>query len=145
MRLFHLYSVSLLTLKNSKFYIYNFLNNSGVMIVFQQFNLLKQNEGKFNYFTFLLKPWLHLCVLMTGAMMTIYLLPLFGSGPLWHITDNILAVSCKQVNKLAPSFLMYSNWIGPLTDYQVGITVEFGSWMSCSCPFFNFFLFTVQS
>ena len=100
-------------------------SHSGVTVFLQQYNILKHTQGKFNYLYFLIKPWLRVSVLMIGTIMAIYLAPLNGRGPLWYINDQMLAGPCKNPSITASSFLMYSNWLGPLSNYSAGFPVEY--------------------
>lgn len=95
----------------------------GVTLIFQQFNILHQTQGRFNYFRFLIKPWLRISVLMLGSTFAIYLFPLSGSGPLWYINNDIFSKPCKQTNTFLATFFMYTNWLGPLTNYTGGFPV----------------------
>ena len=55
------------------------------------YNLLKKLEtsgGKFNYSIFIIGLYFRLTPALIGSILFIYLLPLFGDGPLW--TDSVM-------------------------------------------------------
>ena len=65
------------------------------------YNLLKKLEisgGKFNYSIFFIGLYLRLTPPLIGSILFIYLLPLFGDGPLWtdsNYLENLVGF-CKR-------------------------------------------------
>jgi hypothetical protein len=71
---------------------------------------LNKTNGKFNYLTFLLQRWIKFSVLLCGAFLFIYLLPLFTGGPFIDEGLHLAIPQCKDPYILATSFLYISNF-----------------------------------
>lgn len=56
---------------------------------------------------------------MFGSLLLIYLIPLFGDGPMWFLNKNWLWPACTSSSSLASSFFYYSNWNSMLSNYTI--------------------------
>jgi hypothetical protein len=90
------------------------------MLSYSMLNKLKSSGGKFNYGIYLWKRWLRLSILMSGTFLVIYLMPLTGDGPIWHVGNQMLQPACRDKWSILSSFLYYSNWNTKINDYKLG-------------------------
>lgn len=82
----------------------------GALFVRSIFQHLNSPHDVFSYILYLLRRWLRLTAPLFGSIMFIYLLPVFGSGPLWDRLTEIMQPACQQPSSLSASLLYYSNW-----------------------------------
>lgn len=72
----------------------------------------------FNYIKFVLNRWLSLTRRLIGPILVVYLLPLFGEGPIFHYFEQLHSAPCK--NNLLPTFLFYSNYANSVDEVVSG-------------------------
>ncbi|XP_054155916.1 nose resistant to fluoxetine protein 6-like [Oppia nitens] len=73
---------------------------SGFLLSYSVYSKLQKNNGRLNYLTFILKRWLRFATLMFGSVLFIYLFPLTGSGPIWHIGVGWVTTGCQNSQNL---------------------------------------------
>ncbi|XP_067125800.1 nose resistant to fluoxetine protein 6-like [Centruroides vittatus] len=100
---------------------------SGLLTAY--FALKSLEEKKFNFILFILQRYLRLTVLVLITLCFITIVPLFGSGPLWHDVIEKKVELCKDSWWMYPLFI--SNWMNynnmciyafPLFEYNFPIT-----------------------
>jgi hypothetical protein len=92
---------------------------SGLMLSYSMINKLEKSNGKFNYISYILKRWLRLSVSHFGSILIIYLLPLTGSGPIWHRCYQLFQPTCRSTTSLMSNFLYYNNWNEAIRNYPL--------------------------
>ncbi|XP_023222899.1 nose resistant to fluoxetine protein 6-like [Centruroides sculpturatus] len=80
---------------------------SGLLTAY--FALKSLEEKKFNFILFILQRYLRLTVLVLITLCFITIVPLFGSGPLWHDVVEKKVEHCKDSWWMYPLFI--SNWM----------------------------------
>lgn len=80
----------------------------------------KQNAkpSVLNYLKYVAYRWLSYSRRLIGPIFLVYLMPLFGDGPIWHYYEQIYSNPCKH--NLLPSFLFYSNYVDSLDEVVSG-------------------------
>lgn len=65
-----------------------------------------------NYLKYVAHRWLSMCRRLVGPILVVYLLPLFGDGPIWHYFEQLHTVPCQ--NNLLSNLLFYNNYADSL-------------------------------
>lgn len=60
--------------------------------------------------------------------MAIWLFPLAGDGPYWHMVEHQFVEGCRDSAMLRSLFGFYGNWNTYLNDYKVGAYFPIVSW-----------------
>lgn len=61
----------------------------------------------FSYLKYIVQNYLRYVVPILFSVGLIFIVPLMGSGPLWHLFDQTITHSCKH--NLWPTLLFYNN------------------------------------
>ncbi|XP_022256411.1 nose resistant to fluoxetine protein 6-like [Limulus polyphemus] len=104
---------------------------SGFLVVYTTFQSVKKVNGRFSIPVFLMHRYLRLAptLLMVSAILIV--IPLLGSGPIWHETVDHLAEDCKKW--LWTNAIFLNNFIGTTTR-EICL---FHSWyLSCEMQLF---------
>jgi peptidoglycan/LPS O-acetylase OafA/YrhL len=97
---------------------------SGLVLTYTIIGKLEKSNGKFNYINYLLQRWLRISVSLFGSILMIYLMPLTGSGPIWHDGNVWLQPACRDMSSLLSSFLYNSNWNAARHNYPLTTSFE---------------------
>lgn len=62
---------------------------------------------EFNYLKYVARNYLRYTLPILASIGLIYMVPLFGSGPLWHLFDETLTDNCRT--NVWATLLFYSN------------------------------------
>lgn len=60
-----------------------------------------------NYVGYVLKTYVQYLVAVLFSVLVLLILPLFGSGPLWHLFDEIVSENCRR--NYLPTIFFYNN------------------------------------
>ncbi len=91
----------------------------------------KGKYNPFNYIKYLINRWLSITRKIIGPILLLYLLPLFGEGPIWHYFEQLHVKPCKQY--LMQTLFFYNNYMNGF-DKIVSFDIYF-IWISESWPF----------
>ncbi|XP_022242856.1 nose resistant to fluoxetine protein 6-like isoform X2 [Limulus polyphemus] len=97
---------------------------SGFLVIYTTLESVKKFSGRFNAFVFALHRYLRLTPTLLMISSLVLLLPLLGSGPIWHETLDPLVEGCR--NWWWTNVLLLNNFIGEVHQKCMGY-----SWYLC--------------
>lgn len=84
------------------------LNAADILIAFSGISVALTFKPKsFSYGKYILQNYLRYAVPILFSIGLIYVIPLLGSGPLWHLFDETITHNCKT--NLWPTIFFYNN------------------------------------
>ncbi|XP_076316315.1 nose resistant to fluoxetine protein 6-like [Tachypleus tridentatus] len=97
---------------------------SGFLVIYTTMESVKKYNGRFNVLVFVLHRYFRLTPTLLMISSLVFLLPLLGSGPIWHETLDPLVEGCR--NWWWTNALLLNNFIGEVHQKCMGY-----SWYLC--------------
>ena len=101
------------------------VNPRGLLLCYNILRVADTSGLTFNYMHFIGKRWLKLSTPLSAALLIYYLLPLIGSGPVWHECDQYFQPGCRDWTVILSNFLYYSNFNILNAKHLLGIVCHF--------------------